>query len=84
MLNLIWNAISGNKIVSWAVLTLGVVAAVVAAYTTVKSIGAEEQQSKQLKDALNSLQREYNERAKIESMRSIDARRQLRERWSAN
>lgn len=82
MLALIWNAISGNRITAYVLFAVSLIAVVVGAYTSVKNVGASEQRSKQLSDALSSLQKEFTHRAEIDRMSTDDARRQLRERWS--
>lgn len=81
MLTLLWKAISGNRLITYAAFILTMIAVVAAAYTTVKRDGASEERSKQLQDALSSLQREYKHRAEIDRLAAEDARRLLKERW---
>lgn len=82
MLTLIWNAISGNKLVSYAIFTVSLVAIGLTAFRYIEQSGADKAQSKQLRDALNSLKQEYKHRAEIDRLAAADARRLLRERWS--
>lgn len=83
-LKLLWVAISGNKLVSYIVLGTLALGAILAVFASVRSQGADKERSKQLADALSSLQKEAQRRAEIDALDSATARSQLRNKWSSS
>lgn len=63
-------------------LILGMSALVIALVATIFMQGKKSAQVDQVVQSIKSMQRTHNERAKIEAMRSAEARKQLKDRWS--
>lgn len=71
-----------NKIWPKILLYGGIALLVSAAIFAVFSQGKKAANVEHIKDALTSLQRAAKQRAEVEAMRSSDARKALKQRWS--
>lgn len=63
-------------------LILGMCALVVALVATIFMQGKKSAQVDQVVQSIKNIQRTHSERAKIEAMKSSDARQRLKDRWS--
>jgi len=77
------QAVGLNKWVMYALVGLTVLASIGGIVLTLKKSGANAEKAKQIQAGLSRMQKEALERARIESMRTTDARKRLLERWSA-
>lgn len=71
-----------NQLWPKLILVLGAIALVAALVATVFQQGRKSAHVDAVVQAMKRLQDAHKERAKIEAMKSSDARKQLKERWS--
>jgi hypothetical protein len=72
-----------NKLWTYLLLALAVSALIVALVATVFMQGRKSAQVDAVVRSMKSLQASHKERAKVEAMRSSEARQRLKDRWSS-
>ena len=82
MLGLLFSAIGGNKLWTYLLLALAVSALIAAMVATVFMQGRKSAQVDAVVQSMKSLQKTHGERAKIEAMKTSDARQRLKDRFS--
>lgn len=76
------QAVGLNKWLMYTLVVLTVLASLGGIVLTLKKSGANAEKAKQIQAGLSRMQKEALERARIESMRTADARKRLLDRWS--
>lgn len=81
VLNLLWNALGGNKILPYVLVTMGIFAIFAVVYWQGLTKGQANASVKQLNDSLNRYMNDARRKADIESLTTAVARDRLRNRW---
>ena len=79
----ILQALGINRWLVYGILAVTLLSTLTIAALKFRADGIRSERAKQLQASLRNLQKEAKERARIEAMRSADARQQLRDKWAS-